>query len=266
MSMNALTVHIEGIGWWSPGLADWNAAAQALRDDCVPAHADARPAAAILHPNERRRAPEPVLLACDIAAQACAMAARNPSELPCVFASVHGDLVITDALCTTLAHQPLELSPTRFHNSVHNAPAGYWTIAAHCHAASSSISAWHGSFAAGLLEAAIFAHAEQTAVLFAAYDNEITGPLADVVVGGARFGVALVVNPLRTPQALARLDLRHVAHDVPPSVTQLPWTPLAQAAPVAASLPLFIALARAQEAHVTLRNGAGSTLSIEVRT
>ena len=33
-----------------------------------------------------------------------------------------------------LAADPRELSPTRFHNSVHNAPAGYWTVAAHCHA------------------------------------------------------------------------------------------------------------------------------------
>jgi hypothetical protein len=264
MSTQALIVHVEGIGWWSPGLADWNAAAHALRSDRVPAPSDAQPAAAILPPGERRRAPEPVLLACEIAAQACVMAARDPAGLPCVFASVHGDLVITDALCATLAHAPLELSPTRFHNSVHNAPAGYWTIAARCHAASSAVSAWHGSFAAGLLEAAIQANAEQTPVLFAAYDNAVRGPLADVVQGAAPFAVALVVSPERTAQARAALHLRHLAELVPATLAPAPWDTLAQTTPVAESLPLFIALARAQRADVTLRSGTSTALAIEV--
>jgi hypothetical protein len=262
---DALSVHVEGIGWWSPGLADWNAAAQALRDDRVPPPGDARPDATILPPNERRRAPEPVLLACDIGAQACTMAARNPAELACVFASVHGDIAITDELCTTLAHEPLELSPTRFHNSVHNAAAGYWTVAAHCHAASSAISAWHGSFAAGLLEAAIQSHAEQTPVLFAAYDNALRGPLVDFIPGSVSFGVALIVNAQRSAQAVAELHLRHVAQATLPTASPEPWSALAQATPMAASLPLFIALARAQHTHITLRNGASSALTIEVR-
>lgn len=263
---DALVIHIEGIGWWSPGLADWNAAAQALRDDQVPAACDGQPAAMILPPNERRRAPAPVLLACEIAAQACAMATRDPAELACVFASVHGDIAITDDLCTTLARAPLELSPTRFHNSVHNAAAGYWTVAAHCHAASSAISAWHGSFAAGLLEAAIQSHAEQAPVLFAAYDNALRGPLIHFVPGSASFGVALIVNARHTPRASAEMHLRHRAHGGTPTATPQAWAALAQSTPLAASLPLFHALARAQQGHLALRNGASSTLNIEVRT
>ncbi|MEO7324335.1 MAG: beta-ketoacyl synthase chain length factor [Dokdonella sp.] len=265
MNADTLIVHVEGIGWWSPGLADWSTAAQALRDDRVPETGDARPRATILPSNERRRAPDPVLLACDIGAQACTMAARNPADLPCVFASVHGDIAITDDLCTTLAREPLELSPTRFHNSVHNAAAGYWTIAAQCHAASSAISAWHGSFAAGLLEAAIQSHTEQTPVLFTAYDNALHGPLVDFIPGSVSFGVALIVNARRTAQAGAELHLRHVAEGAQPTQAPEPWITLAHATPMAASLPLFIALARAQPAHVALRNGAASALTIEVR-
>lgn len=264
-AINTLIVHVEGIGWWSPGLADWNAAAHALREDRLPEPCAARPSATILPPNERRRAPEPVLLACDVSAQACTMAARNPAELPCVFASAHGDIAITDDLCTTLAHEPLQLSPTRFHNSVHNAAVGYWTMAAHCHAASSAISAWHGSFAAGLLEAAIQSHTEQTPVLFAAYDNALRGPLVDFIPGSISFGVALIVNAQRTVQSIAELHLRHVAHGAHPSESPAPWTTLAHATPIAASLPLFIALARRQQTHITLRNGAASALTIEVK-
>lgn len=265
MTIDSLIVHVEGIGWWSPGLADWNTAAQALREDRVPEPGNARPSATILPPNERRRAPDPVLLACDVGAQACTMAVRTPSELPCVFASAHGDIAITDDLCTTLAHEPLELSPTRFHNSVHNAAAGYWTIAAHCHAASSAITAWHGSFAAGLLEAAIQSHTEQTPVLFAAYDNALRGPLVDFIPGSVSFGVALIVNAQSTAQSVAELHLRHVAQSAQPTESPQPWTTLAHATPMAMSLPLFIALARKQQTHVALRNGAASALIIEVR-
>ncbi|MEO5624764.1 MAG: beta-ketoacyl synthase chain length factor [Dokdonella sp.] len=263
--IDTLIVHVEGIGWWSPGLADWNAAAHALREDRLPEPCVARPSASILPPNERRRAPDPVLLACDVGAQACAMAAHNPAELPCVFASSHGDIAITDDLCTTLAHEPLELSPTRFHNSVHNAAVGYWTMAAHCHAASSAISAWHGSFAAGLLEAAIQSHTEQTPVLFSAYDNALRGPLMDFIPGSVSFGVALIVNAQRSVQSVAELHLRHVAQSTQLTTTPEPWTMLAHATPMAASLPLFIALARKQQTHVALRNGAASALTIEVK-
>ena len=63
---------------------------------------------------------------------------RDPATLPSVFTSAHGDLAVNDYMCATLATQPTAISPTRFHNSVHNAAAGYWTIATGCHAASSA--------------------------------------------------------------------------------------------------------------------------------
>src|SRR5690606_23084992 len=198
--------------------------------------------------NERRRAPEPVLLACEASAQACAMAARDAAELPCVFASVHGDLAITHEMCATLAADPLELSPTRFHNSVHNAPAGYWTVATHCHAPSSAVSAWRRSFAAGLFEAAVQASADATPVLYAAYDASATGPLATVVAASAPFGLALVLAPDRGPRTLATLRLRHVAEAIAPVVE-----------PAAATLPLLAALARGGAHSLHLSNGVAST-------
>ena len=63
---------------------------------------------------------------------------RDPATLPSVFTSAHGDLAVNDYMSSTLATQPTAISPTRFHNSVHNAAAGYWTIATGCHAASSA--------------------------------------------------------------------------------------------------------------------------------
>ena len=67
-------------------------------------------------------------MALEVSLAACRAAGCDPATLPSVFASTHGDLAITDYMCETLATDPTAVSPTKFHNSVHNAAAGYWTI------------------------------------------------------------------------------------------------------------------------------------------
>lgn len=204
--MNPLRVWVEGVGLWSPQLADF-AALRALLAGAASAPPPPRPAAATLPPNERRRAPESVLLAIEAAGQAVAMSGHTAAALPCVFASSHGDQAITDYMCATLARSPAELSPTRFHNSVHNAAVGYWTIATGCHAPSTAICAQRASFGAGLLEAAGLALAEQRAVLLVCSDIAGSGPLNEVTGCRQSFGCALVLAPQAGPAALARLDL-----------------------------------------------------------
>mgnify|MGYP001056581811 CR=1 FL=1 len=204
--MSTLRVHVEGVGLWSPALADFTAM-RALLDGAPPPAAPARPAAATLPPNERRRAPESVLLAVEAAGQAVAMSGRDAATLACVFASSHGDQAITDYMCATLARTPAELSPTRFHNSVHNAAVGYWTIATGCHAPSTAICAQRASFGAGLLEAAGQVLAEQRAVLLVCSDTGGSGPLREVTGCAQAFGCALVLAPHAGPATLARLDL-----------------------------------------------------------
>ncbi|HEX7917577.1 beta-ketoacyl synthase chain length factor, partial [Rudaea sp.] len=207
----------------------------------------ARPAPTLLAPNERRRAPDSVLLALAAAEQACAMAGCAPHDLQNVFASAYGDLAINDYLCTVLARTPLELSPTKFHNSVHNAPAGYWTIASGCMASSTALSAGSATFAAGLLEAATIAASEAAPVLYVAFDIAATGPLAEVIDCDAPFGMAFVLAPAAArPITRLRLELRHAAAELAP----LPATlhALRERNPAAASLPLLAALARGEGA------------------
>lgn len=261
-----LIVHIEGIGWWSPGIADWSHAAALLRDQApLPMAGEGKPAAVILPPNERRRAPAPVLLACEVATQACAMADRPPDSLRCVFASMHGDISITNELCTTLATAPLQVSPTRFHNSVHNAPVGHWTVAGQCHAASNAVSALRGSFAAGLLESAVLACTEDAPVLFAAYDIAVLGALVGVIPAASPFGTALVISPQRSSRTLATLRLRHLPHAAQTAPLPANYAAFAEATPIANGLPLFAALARCAPGEVQLPNGMETALLIEVR-
>ena len=264
--MDALTVYVDGIGFWAPGIADWPSMLRVLDgDDFEMPETSARPSPGILPSTERRRAPEPVLIASEVAGQACAMAAREPSTLACVFTSTHGDLAITDAMCATLAADPRQLSPTRFHNSVHNAPAGYWTVAAHCHASATAISARHGSFAAGLLEAALEVHAENESVMLSAYDIAAQGPLTEVVPSELPFATALVLSPSRTPASLASLSLdlaqaASAADDVPGQFAPFLRNPMA-----AQALPLLVALAQKRSTAIMLASGEGTSLRVEVR-
>jgi hypothetical protein len=244
--VSALQVHLEGVGLWSTTLGDF-AAFQAQEHGESVSPPPARPPATTLPANERRRAPESVLLAVEVAAQAVAMSGRAPDELLCVFSSAYGDQLISDYMCATLALAPSELSPTRFHNSVHNAPAGYWTIATGCHAASSAISAGHASFGAGLLEAATLCVAEQRPVLLVCSDIAGTGPLGEMSGTRASFGCALVLSPQLESRSLGRLELTVLPHadkSLHPAATGDAW---AETNPIAASAwPLMQNLARGQ--------------------
>jgi len=92
----ALSVWISGIGLWAPGAGDWHAFREIAAGEAAPGETG-RPLAEVLPPNERRRAPESVLLAAAVAGQAIRMSGRDAATLPCVFASAHGDQVITES-------------------------------------------------------------------------------------------------------------------------------------------------------------------------
>ena len=240
--MNTLRVQVEGIGVWAPSLNGFDALRRLLAGEAL-SEVAGRPAASALSLNERRRAPESVLVAIEVASQAVAMSGRAANGLACVFASAYGDQVTTDYMCDVLARAPNELSPTRFHNSVHNASAGYWTIANDCRAPSSAICAGHASFGAGLLEAAVQACADNRAVLLVCSDTAGVGPLGELIGCPLAFGSALVVSPCTEAStssislALAVSDPRHAPL---PSVCRA-WM---RDNPSASCLPLLALLAR----------------------
>ncbi|HET6914255.1 MAG TPA: beta-ketoacyl synthase chain length factor [Rhodanobacteraceae bacterium] len=261
-----LTVGIDGIGAWARGAPDWTSLRALLRGEAgLREDAPAKPAAAALPAGERRRAPESVLLAAEIAGQACAAARRDAAALPCVFASTHGELPITDYMCATLADAPHELSPTKFHNSVHNAPAGYWTIAAQCMAGSSAVSGYHASFGAGLLEAATLAVADDTPVLFAAYDIGSSGPLAEMTRTARAFGAALVLLP-QAPAAMPKLSLTLRAGDTAITPAPASVAELARDNPLTAHALAFLnAMASEASSRLTLPAASGLLLDMEVQ-
>ena len=193
--MTALhTLHVDGIAFWSPQWPGWTPAAAALRGGATDvAEKAVRPTSTLLNPNERRRAPDSVLLALHVAEQAVADSGHRARDLASIFTSAYGDLPIVDALCRTLATDPLQLSPTRFHHSVHNAASGYWAIASGSRASSSALAAAERSFAVGLLEALSACSTDGDPVLLVGFDTAAQGPLASVNTSRGLLGVGLVL-------------------------------------------------------------------------
>jgi Beta-ketoacyl synthase, N-terminal domain len=223
----------------------------------------ARPQPSLLPPNERRRAPDTVALALQVAQAACVAAGRDPARLPTVFASTYGDLAITDYMCGTLATAPATLSPTRFHNSVHNAAAGYWSIATGCRQPYCALGAGPYTFAAGLFAASLQACADQTDVLYVAYDINARDPLSQVARSQGMLGVALVLSPSASANAVAvnraRLHLAVGALEAPVPPPDVSGNAMS------ACLPLIGALERRVAETLQLRLGPRSTLAVGVR-
>lgn len=240
--MNTLRVNVEGIGVWSPSLTNIDALRRLLEGQRDEPHA-ARPAAEALSINERRRAPESVLVAIEVASQAVAMSGRHANSMACVFASAYGDQATTDYMCRVLAGSPTELSPTRFHHSVHNASAGYWTIATASRAPSSAVCAGRASFGAGMLEAVAMVCADRRSVLFVCSDTAGTGPLGELIDCTMAFGCALVLSP-HTDGAPSSIALSSVQDESDETKLPAPCGEWIRSNPSAASLPFLAMLAR----------------------
>ena len=203
------SLYIESVGVCAPGLLNWQQAIPVLRGEQAYEASDPgvyQPQ--LLPPNERRRATAAVRLAFRVAEDAMNGTTLQPHELASVFTSSEGDTGILHRLCSALAEPQRAISPTDFHNSVHNAAAGYWSIAAQAKRPSASLSAFDASFCAGLLEAACLALDEKMPVLLAAYDIRPPEPLYTTRPLTESIGVALVLSAQPSLQALARIEMQ----------------------------------------------------------
>ena len=241
-----LICYLYGVGAWGPGFANWADLQAQFRDPAnIPPGLPLAPAKAEVIPgNERRRAPPVVKAAVEVSAQATQAADIALTELACVFGSGLGDTEITDYLCTQLASPEKQLSPTRFHNSVHNAPAGYWTIATHCMRSANSIAAYYQTAGISLLEAAAQATQEQVPVLVTLYDLSARGLYGQVFTVDQDFAAALVMTPqMRDKPPLAKLTFSMASSPCAEPTWAPSFTHLCSCNPAARVLPLLHALA-----------------------
>ncbi len=262
--MAALAAYVNGIGLLGPGIGDWPAGARLLTRETPWARAPTvLPAPECLPSAERRRTGTVVRLALAVGLEATARAGADPAALAAVFASSGGDGQNCHEICQVLASSERHLSPTRFHNSVHNAAAGYWSIATQATPASNALCAYDASFAAGLLEALLQVAVERTAVLLVAYDAGYPEPLHRHRPIPDAFGVALVLAP--APGAASQAHLTAALSDAPADgMAECALDGLRRSIPAARSLPLLAHLARRSTGRVLLEYLAGKRLAVEV--
>jgi len=264
--MNPLSVSIESVAVLGAGFDDWPACAAVLSGQTpYQPGPTVLPIPERLPPAERRRTGRVVKIALAVGSRACAAARRDPASLPAVFASSGGDGHNCHEICQTLASSEREISPTRFHNSVHNAAAGYWSIAMGVTASSNAICAFDASFSAGLLEAATQAVVMRTPVLLVTYDAQYPEPLAQKRPIHADFGVAMVLAPGESVAALAQLTvgLSDQAWD---RMSDPGLEALRASIPAARSLPMLQAIASRRAVRLTLEYLDGRGLSVDIRT
>ncbi|WP_322048421.1 beta-ketoacyl synthase chain length factor [Paraburkholderia sp. J67] len=253
MKLNAC---IESIGLIGPGLPDWPHAADILAGHApYVSERTVLPPPAALPSAERRRTGPVVRTALAVGHEAVAASGRDATTLASVFAASGGDGQNCHAICEMLAGDDRQLSPTRFHNSVHNAPAGYWSIAARARATSNVLCAYDGSFAAGLLESLCQVAVDGVPSLLVAYDTEYPEPLHTVRPIADAFGVALVLAPLAAdgtpPHGLAHIEAKLT--DAPATTLAAPELEALRASnPAARALPLLEAIAARRAASVVI--------------
>lgn len=262
-----MKIFIEGVGVLGPGLNGWQASLPILAQTTAYLNS-----ALVIPPNdllpsaERRRTGLPVKIAIAVGCEAIANAQGNAAELAAVFASSAGDGENMHAIFETLANAGREVSPTRFHNSVHNAPSGYWSIAVKSMAPSTSLACFDASFAAGLIEAATQALVGKNAVALIAYDSPYPQPLHAARPISAAFGVALVVSGNKTQRSQAELELVISSRSgASTSVVHAELEAMRMGNPAARSLPLLAALATQTPTTIYLDYLAGKQLEVAVR-
>ncbi|HEU4531371.1 MAG TPA: beta-ketoacyl synthase chain length factor [Steroidobacteraceae bacterium] len=260
-----MSAFVQAVGLFAPGLPNWSTSLATLNGEQLYAASDAGiapPQPQLLPPNERRRAPLSVLLALHAAEDAVQRSGIAAGDLPSVFGSSDAEMAIIHRISSALAEPARSVSPTDFHNSVHNAAAGYWGIAARATRSATTLAAFDGTCVAALQESfALLADGER-AVLLVLYDVPPPVPLYEKRPIEVPVAVALVLSRESSTASLASVRL-----DRADTETQLPdptLERLRRANPAARVLPLLCAIARGSEELVGLRAQSGRIVGVRV--
>lgn len=255
-----MRAYINGIGLLAPGLEGLDSSIPVLVGDAEWADKEMLNISLdILPANERRRTTKLIKHALYVAAMAVDEPNTRSRIAASVFASSDGDTDIVDKICESLCHNDIFLSPTLFHNSVHNAPAGYWSVASGSHAASTSISAADSSFGSGLMESLVQLDVLEADVLYVAYDDPPPPPLDKKREITMPFAVALVLGKAPRDSAYPSISINSSSYQCSAQEeTKCHNQSLEQlrcANPVARSLPLLESICRKQSGNVVLPYG-----------
>lgn len=244
-SRQAMDFQVLGAGAWGPNFSNWPELVALMSGQTAEISQGKGPKPEIIPANERRRAPLPVRLAVESSWQAVQQADIDPVDLISVFVSGLGDTLLTDYMCRTLAGDNKALSPTKFHNSVHNAAAGYWTISTGCMQAANSVAGFQQSVPLTLLEGLIQSQSEQRPVLLTFYDAPCSEVLHDLMKNEIAFSASIILAPANRDLAapIFRAELEQESVDWPKFSSEADLQSCYATNPVGRILPLLKAVA-----------------------
>jgi Beta-ketoacyl synthase, N-terminal domain len=265
-----MKLFVNGVGVFGTGLPNWSTTQSVLSGAEPYLISDLPiviPAPDWLPAAERRRTSDIIRLALCSGREALTQAEQDISGTHTVFSSSGGSGEVIHQICEALALPDREVSPTRFHNSVHNAPAGYWGIATRSEWPSTSLCAHDFSFAAAVLESCAQVASLAEPVLLLAHDLRYPEPLNQVRTVNGLFSVAFVLTHLQAKNSLFVIDVDMVSSDSKETLMSDPSLETFRLGnPAARCLPLLQAMASASlvTAPVIIASMNGGRISMKV--
>ncbi|MFO7562544.1 MAG: beta-ketoacyl synthase chain length factor [Enhygromyxa sp.] len=156
MKRPKLRGYLRGIGLWTPAhpsFESWCAAGMPEDFAGSPAPSTAKPPPAeLLHPRLRRRTSTFTRATVTALEAATAQGGASLDDLRIVVVSSFGEIETTVELLAQLADPQGPVSPTKFHNSVHNTATGYMSIASGNHREATALAAGAHNLEIAVLE------------------------------------------------------------------------------------------------------------------
>jgi len=163
--------YVRGVGLWTPGHSSPEAWCSAAPDPEA-----AKPHASLLEGPLRRRATPLTRMGIEVLQQAAAMGSADLKAIPSVWATAHGEHSAAIALLGMMQRGEGKLSPTKFHNSVHNTASGYASISSGNRAPSTTLTGGGELVASTFLEAACMLEAQGRDIAVVLADEPLLPP------------------------------------------------------------------------------------------
>ena len=256
-----MPVFISAVGLCASGIGNWAQGQEILcgRSPYLPGKLCASSAMA-LPANESRRAVARLVLR--VAQEAVNGAAAVPARLPSVFACSGGDPETLEHVLSALVLTARPVSPRQFAYVGHNAPASFWSMMTRSDAPSTSLGAYDGSFAAGLLEAVTQVR-EGVPVLLVAYDVPPPPLLAGSRPVAGPFAAALLLASERWPNSRSRITVTFGGDQPEGRMDQPELEALRTGNPAARCLPLLRLIATGASGAVVLPYASHARVTVE---
>jgi len=182
--------YVRGLGLWTPGYASARAW---CRDDADPSIE--APDVALLAGPLRRRSTGLTRMAVEVLQQATAEAGCDVAAVPSVWATSNGEHTTAIRILSMMLRDEGKLSPTHFHNSIHNTASGYASIATGNCAPSGTLTGGAELVASSFLEAMCHLEASADDVVVVLADEPLLPPF-DRAGGTSPLALAFCLSSL----------------------------------------------------------------------